>query len=199
MKAAIISAAAVLAAVLGAGAGAAEPGIAADGAAAEAPRQTLDERFGAWGFSCAVAANGKGDLAERCMVSQIVAANPRKRQVVLGLTVDFADSPDVPTLRARFSSRAEPRAGIGIKIDRQPDMRLPISGCDERRCEAVGRLAPPVLKLWKKGKLAQFAYLQRGGKQVVLPISLDGFDEALAALRKHNRNSVLQGRRQAAL
>jgi invasion protein IalB len=49
----------------------------------------------------------------------------------------------------------------------------------------VGRLAPNVLKLWRTGKLAQFAFIEEGGKQMLLPIILSGFDDALSALRAH--------------
>jgi len=155
--------------------------------ASEAPQQTRNERYGNWAMSCALAATDEGKAVERCMVSQIVVADPRKRQVVLGLTVDFLDSARVPTLRARFSPEAEVRAGIGLKVDAQPDMRLPITSCDSRRCEAVGRLSAPVLDRLRSGRLAQFAYLHKGGKQIVLPLSLSGFDDALAALRKQAR------------
>jgi invasion protein IalB len=157
---------------------------AASLALAQEPTVTRSERFGAWGYSCATAQHD-GRPVERCMISQIVATDPARQKVVLGLTVDFADSATVPTLRARFSSKAERRAGIGLKIDARPDMRLPIGDCDSRRCEAVGRLSPPVLAQWRKGKRAQFAFLQQNGKQQVFPVSLDGFGQALEALRRH--------------
>jgi len=166
--------------------------------APDAPRQTRSERYGNWGMSCAVATGDMGRAVERCMVSQLVVADPRKRQVVLGLTVDFVDSPAVPTLRARFSAQAEPRAGIGIKVDALPDMRLAITDCDARRCEAVGRLTPPVLKRLRAGKLAQFAYLQKDGRQVTLPLSLKGFGDALAALRQQHQDLARDPARQAA-
>ncbi|TFW32480.1 invasion associated locus B family protein, partial [Massilia horti] len=150
-----------------------------------APRVTREQRFGNWGYLCAVARDARNRDVERCMISQLVSVNPRARQVVLGLTVDFADSPEVPTLRARFSSNAVRKAGIGIKVDAQPDMRLPIGDCDALRCEAVGRMAQPVLKVWLSGKQARFAYLMDGGRQIVLPVSLNGFGQALDALRQH--------------
>ena len=153
-------------------------------ALADGPRVTRAERYGAWGYSCAVAQVDGRDV-ERCMISQLVATDPAQRKVVLGLTVDLADSARVPTLRARFSAMAQREAGIGVKIDARPDMRLAISDCTPQRCEAVGRMSAPVLKQWSSGKRAQFAYLQRNGKQRVFPISLQGFDEALAALRRH--------------
>lgn len=175
---------------------------AAPASAAEAdnaPRVTREERFGSWGYSCAVAGDGRGAQAERCMVSQIVAVNPQKGKVVLGLTVDFADSDHVPTLRARFSASAVQQAGIGIKIDNRPDLRLAISNCDRNRCEAAGRLLPAVLDVWRNGKQARFAYLQQGGRQIVLPISLAGFDRALDALRRHKGTPVPGMRKMASL
>ena len=104
-------------------------------------------------------------------------------ELALGLVVDLYDSATIPTLRARFSPAAERKVGIGMKIDDKPDLRLPISDCNKARCEATGRLTQQVLSLWSSGKQAQFAYLLKGGKQVVLPLSLNGFDRALAALR----------------
>ena len=151
----------------------------------EAPRTTREERYGNWGYSCAVAEDKMGAPRERCMISQLVASNPREHKVALGLVVDLYDSPTIPTLRARFSPGAERKVGIGMKIDDKPDLRLPISDCNKARCEATGRLTPQVLSLWNSGKQAQFAFLLKGGKQVVLPLSLNGFDRALAALRKH--------------
>lgn len=158
--------------------------MAAVPAMAEGPRVTRSEHFGAWGYSCAVAQDGEREV-ERCMISQLVAMDPARRKVVLGLTVDLADSAQVPTLRARFSAMARREAGIGVKIDARPDMRLAISDCNPQRCEAVGRLSRPVLQQWRQGRHAQFAYLQRNGKQRVFPVSLQGFEQALAALRRH--------------
>lgn len=163
---------------------------AASAQGGDAPRVVKEQRFASWGYSCAVAGNGKGAEVERCMISQMVATNPRERKVVLGLTVDFEDSRTVPTLRARFSADAKREAGIGIKIDEKPEMRLAIGDCNTQRCESLGRMSTPVLKAWSSGKIGKFAFLRQSGKQVLLPISLDGFDQALAALRQHPGGSV---------
>ncbi|SFU73309.1 invasion associated locus B family protein [Pseudoduganella namucuonensis] len=151
-------------------------------ALAEKPRVTREARFDSWGLTCAVSKNEAGQPEERCMISQLVYTNPQKARVVLGVSVDYGDSSKVPTMRARFSPAAVQKAGIGVKIDAQPEMRLAISDCNEQRCEAVGRLSPEVLKLWRNGKMAQLAFLQQGGKQMLLPVSLTGFGNALTAL-----------------
>jgi len=167
-----------------AAAGAQDP--AAGDPRANGPRVTRAQRFGSWGYSCAVASDETGRAIERCMISQVVAVDPQQRKVVLGLTVGLDGG--VPVLRARFAAHARRAPGVGIKVDDLPGFRLPIDNCDARRCEAVGRMAPPVLKAWLAGKRAQFAFVQeagKDGKQVVLPLSLAGFPAALAALRAH--------------
>lgn len=116
------------------------------------------------------------------MISQVVATDAAKTKVVLGITVDYLDSPAVPTVRFRFSSGAKASAGIGVKVDNHPDMRLAISDCNAQRCESIGRLSGPVLKIWRGGKHAQLAFLFKNGKQVLLPFSLAGFKPALSAL-----------------
>lgn len=123
---------------------------------------------------------------ERCIVSQLVAIDPKGEKVVLGLTVDYADSPTVPTMRIRFSPGANMKAGIGIKIDDNPEMRLVINNCNTQRCESVGRLSSKVLMLWRSGRQAQLAFIEQGGKQMLFPISLAGFDAALSALGRYN-------------
>lgn len=171
--------------LLAAAAGLADASAAAPAgkvALAEKPRVTREARFDSWGLTCAVSKNEAGQPEERCMISQLVYTNPQQAQVVLGISVDYGDSSKVPTMRARFSPAAVQKAGIGIKIDAQPEMRLAIGDCNEQRCEAVGRLSPEVLKLWRNGKMAQLAFLQQGGKQMLLPVSLAGFGNALTAL-----------------
>lgn len=155
--------------------------VAADAAA---PQATKEQRFESWGLTCAVAQDEKGEPSERCMISQVVATDRAQTKVVLGITIDYLDSPSVPTVRFRFSSAAKASAGIGVKIDKHPDMRLAINGCNAERCESVGRMSAPVLKLWRGGKRGQMAFLFQDGKQVLLPFSLSGFKPALAALEK---------------
>lgn len=157
-------------------------------AQAEAPQVTRQDRFGAWGLTCAVAQDAAAGVpVQRCMISQLVGMDPKQPRFVLGVTVDYLDARDMPTMRLRFAAGAQTAAGIGIKIDRGPELRLPIRHCDSSRCESVGRLTPEVLKLWRTGKLAQLAFVGRDGQQVLLPIPLAGFDAALSALVRQNR------------
>lgn len=151
---------------------------------------TRVEHFGSWGYSCEVAGDNFGVRGERCMVSQTMAGEPGKSVGALGLAIDFADSDQVPTLRARISGRAVQEAGIGIKIDNNPGLQLTIGSCDRYGCEAAGAMGPDVVKYWRKGKIARVAYVHQGGKRVVLSVSLAGFDRALDALLRHKGRPV---------
>lgn len=151
----------------------------------------MDEaRFSAWGLSCESAQEVKDLASKKCIIAQIVTTDPKSGRVLLGVTVDYLDSPTVATIRFRFSPTAKVASGIGIKIDESTEMRLPISDCDAQRCEAFGRLKPDVLKLWRSGRMAQLAFIAENDQQVTLPIFLDGFDRALAALDERYRARI---------
>jgi invasion protein IalB len=158
----------------------------------EAPKVTKEQRFGAWGLTCAVANDDKGLPMQRCMVSQLVSTDPQHGKVVLGITVDHADSPTVPTIRFRFSAAAQRKTGVGIKAGNAAPMMLAISDCNPTRCEAAGRLSPEVLKVWRSSRNARFAFRLTGGKQVTLPMSTVGLDQALEALRQQNAKARRQ-------
>ena len=137
---------------------------------------------------CEVAADPTGRGSERCSISQAVSLDPGRTKVVLGVVADYLDSPDVLTLRFRLAPTAERRAGIGLKVDDRPEMRLPLDDCNAQRCEAAGRLRGEALKRWREGKAVQLAFIDTSsGRQVLLPISLDGFVPALNALTRLHR------------
>jgi invasion protein IalB len=163
--------------------------VSRDAAPKAGPRVTSEKKFSSWGLSCAVALDGRGSPAEHCMISQMVATEPKRGKVVLGVMVDYMDSATVPSMRFRFSPGAIIERGIGIKIDKHPELRLAIQDCNAQRCESVGRLSPAVLKMWRSGKSAQLAFIGQTGKQVLLPISLSGFDAALSALSRQRTRS----------
>lgn len=148
----------------------------------------IDEtRFSAWGLSCEEAQSAKDLTSQKCIISQLVTTDPKGDRVLLGVTVDYLDSPSVATIHFRFSPTAKVAPGIGIKIDESTEMRLPINDCNTQRCEASGRLKPDVLELWRSGRTAQLAFIADNDQQVTLPISLDGFDKAMAALDERYR------------
>ena len=140
-------------------------------------------RHGSWAMRCAPV-QGAPAAVTVCSLSQVVAADPAGQRVVLGVTVDLLESPTVPTIRFRLGTATRREAGIGLRIDDGPELRLAIGQCDARRCEAAGRLAPDVLQRLESGRVAQVAFLAgTEARQLTVPVALDGFRDGLAALR----------------
>ncbi len=146
-------------------------------------------RFGSWGLNCASPRDAKASDAppgnRHCIISQIVTTDPAARRVILGLTIDLFDSPEVPTIHFRLSPAVKKEAGIGLKIDDGPEFRLPIGSCDQARCEAAGRLTDGVRQAFLSGRVAQVGFIGPHGRQIITPVALAGFREALEALRKN--------------
>lgn len=155
--------------------------------AASAAESRPDARFGAWGVTCAVPLIDSGLGAERCIAAQVVTAGPNRRGVLLGVALDYFDSAGTPTIHFRFAPGAIRNAGIGVKVDDLPSLRLAISDCDARRCEAAGRLTGDIEATLRAGRLAQVAFLGPDRRQIVVPVALNGIGAALDALRNDRR------------
>lgn len=134
------------------------------------------EDYGAWSLICSP------KPAERCILSQMVATDPQGRQVVLGATVVLEGN--TPRLDLRFSPQAVAEAGLGIKIGDQAEYRLAMSDCSAQTCLASGWLEPPLLSQLQQAPGAQVAYMMPGGRQMLVPLSLQGFQAGLDALRQ---------------
>ena len=146
------------------------------------------ERYGAWSLLCP-----KTKVPEQetpCSLSQVVAADPQGQLVALGVLVLLADSLLTPSIEFRFSSTAIQEAGIGLLVGKGHELRLPISGCDDKVCVARGRLDTQIVSLFKSNPVAKFAYVLSEDQHMVLPVSFVGFTEGLVALKAKKGLSV---------
>ncbi len=134
--------------------------------------------FGDWSLICP----DKGEDKSACFISQSVATDPKGQKVLLGISVSFVGTPNVPRIDFRLTPTAVAEAGIGLKIDNGDEFRLPISECDKRICVASGLLDKNMLARLKNGTFCQLAYILPGGKQMTLPVSLKGFSKAYSNL-----------------
>ena len=78
-----------------------------------------------------------------------------------------------------MTSKAQVPAGVGMKMDEQPPVRLPLGSCDKAVCEARGWLTDDMTGQLRKGRLLRFAYYIDTRNQITYPVSLDGLDGAL--------------------
>lgn len=140
----------------------------------------LAEDFGAWSLMCE-------PEGQNCSISQVVATDPMAKKVVMGLSVNFFASRDRPSLNIRVTSKALARAGVGFKVDELPPAKFPVNRCDANICLASVWMDDQLIEEMRHGKMAVVAYFfLPSKKQVTLPVSLNGFAEALDALREKN-------------
>lgn len=119
-----------------------------------------------------------------CILGQLVTTDEARRQVVLAATVDFAEGADSPALRFRLAPAIRRESGLGLKVDDQPEMRLPITACDQRVCIAAGRLTPEVQARLEAGRAGEVNFMMADGRMLPVPLGLAGFGEGMAALRQ---------------
>ena len=149
-----------------------------------APEERL---FGSWGLLCF-------DRKPRvCTFSQAVSTDPRGAQVVLGVAVHVDPGSTRPKISFRMSQLALSSAGLGLKIDQAAEYRLPMSSCDERVCLASGWLDGGLRTALETGTVAQVAFLMQDSKQVLVPLSLNGFKEGVEELVRSTTSSPSPG------
>ncbi len=139
--------------------------------------------FGSWSTEC----RGFGEK-RTCFASQVVAASPDGKDVVLGVTVGKLPRKLTYSMSFRFSNAANQSAGIGFKIE--PDgrsARAPIQTCDEKVCETKIELNQQLLQQLKGKKMLAFAFFDKSGRQNTYPVNLQGIEQALSELDKLTR------------
>ena len=134
---------------------------------------------GAWQVSCRTPAGAK---EEKCALVQSVTAEDRPN---VGLTVLFykAASEDKKLLRVVVPLGVLLPTGLGLKINNQDVGNAPFLKCSRKGCIAEVVLQDEVIKKMKGGGTAMFIIFDTPEAGIGIPISLQGFDQALAALK----------------
>jgi invasion protein IalB len=134
---------------------------------------------GAWQVSCRTPPGAK---EEKCALVQSVTAEDRPN---VGLTVLFykAASEDKKLLRVVVPLGVLLPTGLGLKIDNQDVGNAPFLKCSRKGCIAEVVLQDEVIKKMKAGGTAVFIFFDTPEAGIGIPISLQGFDQALAALK----------------
>ena len=167
---------------LGAAGSVGAQGASPDAAAAVAdtgPGSVVRATHGAWQVSCRTPAGAK---EEKCALVQSVTAEDRPN---VGLTVLFykAASEDKKLLRVVVPLGVLLPTGLGLKINNQDVGNAPFLKCSRKGCIAEVVLQDEVIKKMKGGGTAMFIIFDTPEADIGIPISLQGFDQALAALK----------------
>src|SRR5215510_1254204 len=151
-------------------------------ARAQAPQTpeggTIKAQHGDWQIVCKPPPPGAKN--ETCAMVQSVTAEDRNN---VGLTVyvqRFSDGKRVLRVFAPLGVLLPP--GLGLKIDDRDVGHAPFVRCHSFACYAQVVLEEPLIEQLKTGKTAVFIIFQTEEAGIGIPISLAGFNQALAAL-----------------
>ncbi len=169
-----------LAAILGLAGQAAAQGASAEASpVATGPGSVVRETHGAWQVSCRTPPGAK---EEKCALVQSVTAEDRPN---VGLTVVFykAIGEDKKLLRVVVPLGVLLPTGLGLKIDGQDVGNAPFLKCGKRGCVAEVVLQDEVINKMKTGTTAMFIIFDTPEAGIGIPVSLQGFGDALANLK----------------
>lgn len=165
--------AAVCALLIGAGVAAAQ-----ENKAPELADGTIKAQHGDWQVVCKPPPAGAKN--EICALVQSVTAEDRPN---VGLTVYFQKfSQGVRVLRVFAPVGVLLPPGIGLKIDNVDVGHAPFLRCHTFACYAQVTLDDKLISQFTNGKTAIFIIFQTEEAGIGIPLSLNGFGQALAAL-----------------
>jgi invasion protein IalB len=177
----IIALGLALAIVLGCAGGTRAQEAAPDtgGPSATGPGSVVKGTHGAWQVSCRTPPGAK---EEKCALVQSVTAEDRPN---VGLTVVFykAIGEDKKLLRVVVPLGVLLPTGLGLKIDGQDIGNAPFLKCSKKGCIAEVVLQEEVIKKLMGGGTAMFIIFDTPEAGIGIPISLQGFGDALANLK----------------
>ena len=149
------------------------------GPSATGPGSVVKGTHGAWQVSCRLPPGAK---EEKCALVQSVTAEDRPN---VGLTVVFykAIGEDKKLLRVVVPLGVLLPTGLGLKIDGQDVGNAPFLKCSKKGCIAEVVLQDEVIKKLMGGGTAMFIIFDTPEAGIGIPISLQGFGDALSNLK----------------
>jgi invasion protein IalB len=139
----------------------------------------VKQTYGAWQVSCRTPPGAK---EEKCALVQSVTAEDRPN---VGLTVVFykAFGEDKKLLRVVVPLGVLLPTGLGLKIDNQDIGNAPFLKCSKKGCIAEVVLQDEVIKKMMGGGTAMFIIFDTPEAGIGIPVSLQGFGDALSNLK----------------
>ena len=151
------------------------------GANAEAPQQ--NETHGDWTVRCVERTN-----LPPCDMIQI-ASNKDSGDQVMQFSIAHAGKADFFAIQFLVPLGVRIDEGAAIKVDE----RAPITDYGFTRCAAEGcyiekAVGHKDLDTFRQGKAGILVMLEKGGEPLAVPISFDGFTDALKVVEERNKN-----------
>lgn len=146
--------------------------------------------IGPWNLACSPAKRTAGARqpdsrmeAGRCRMAR--GYRSQNGQLLLAVAFRYAGPQKALTMIVRFPPVGRQGQYLLIRLGRQGGLRLPVFGCANGSCVAVGALIPAAQSLLLSAPSAQVVLPPRAdGKQYSIGIRLDGLSPALAGMRR---------------
>jgi invasion protein IalB len=132
-------------------------------------------QFQSWSLICGAQGN--------CSLSQLVAKDKAATQILMGVNINYSVSNLFPVLMLRLPSKIHKEGGVGIKIDNNKSIQVPITQCNSKACQSIIKIDEVLLNEMEHGKVGMVAFALKSKKQLTLPVSFQGFAEGFAALK----------------
>ena len=146
--------------------------------------------IGPWNLACSPAKTTTGARqpesrteAGRCRMAR--GYRSQNGQLLLAVAFRYAGPQKALTMIVRFPPVGRQGQYLLLRLGRQGGLRLPVFGCANGSCVAVGALIPAAQSLLLSAPSAQVVLPPRAdGKQYSIGIRLDGLGPALAGMRR---------------
>ncbi|EAU39655.1 hypothetical protein FP2506_13184 [Fulvimarina pelagi HTCC2506] len=147
---------------------------------ASEPIGRLQEQYDAWGIVCSTPA---GAPREQCLMRQVVLP-PDRQEIGFAVSILHLADGTGTILRARAPLGIILPNGLRLHIDDEFIGITPFLRCFDTGCVADVAMDEELIDKLSKGTEATFSFFQTPEQGIGIPVSLDGFTAAFAALKK---------------
>ncbi|MEZ5877802.1 MAG: invasion associated locus B family protein [Tepidamorphaceae bacterium] len=140
----------------------------------------LKETIGDWQYRCDTP---PGAPSEQCILLQSVTAEDRQNVGLTVVVLQTADKKDT-ILRVLAPLGVLLPSGLGLFIDDKRVGRNIYARCQPTGCVSEVFFDAPLLELFQNGKTALFVIFQSPEEGIGIPVSLNGFGDALNKLKE---------------
>lgn len=147
-----------------------------------APLQASDrdgEKFGNWTVKCE---ESHGKVQGGCFIFQNLVLR-EGGQRVLQFAVGYVSTSEVPIALLSLPLGISLPPGVTIRIGDAPPTRVIVERCDPNGCRAGLKLDEALLAELQQGKQLIVTFHDAERRPIEVPLSLDGFEAGLAAIR----------------
>lgn len=144
----------------------------------QAAQLTDGEAFGNWRVNCEL---DQQTSREGCFIVQNLVLR-EGGQRVLQFAIGFVEETPEPIALISLPLGISLPPGARIQIDDREPKRIPIERCEPNGCRAGMKLGEDILDGLRKGTQISVTFYDAKREPIEVPLSLDGFEEGLAAL-----------------